>query len=66
MYLLGRGELYLTLIDHLHTTMKGPPTTVMSYGKLINIIIYIPYIGTFKPYMGIFKLYMVAGYQNKN
>uniref|UniRef100_A0A7M5X4M2 Gamma-tubulin complex component n=1 Tax=Clytia hemisphaerica TaxID=252671 RepID=A0A7M5X4M2_9CNID len=31
MYLLGRGELYLTLIDHLHTTMKGPPTTVMSY-----------------------------------
>lgn len=33
MYLLGRGELYLTLIDHLHTTMKGPPTTVMSYGK---------------------------------
>jgi len=33
MYLLGRGELYLTLIDHLHITMKGPPTTAMTYGK---------------------------------
>ena len=33
MYLLGRGELYLTLIDHLHITMKGPPTTAMTHGK---------------------------------
>jgi len=31
MYLLGRGELYLTFIDHASTLMRGLPTKNMSY-----------------------------------
>ncbi|XP_057306974.1 gamma-tubulin complex component 4-like [Hydractinia symbiolongicarpus] len=31
MYLLGRGELYLTFIDHAHNMMKGPPSNTVAY-----------------------------------
>ena len=32
MYLLGRGELFLTFIDHAYGLMKGPPSKTVSYG----------------------------------
>lgn len=39
MYLLGRGELYLTFIDHAHNMMKGPPSNTVAYGRIVDSMI---------------------------
>lgn len=32
-YLLGRGELFLTFIDHAQNLLRGPPIGTTEHGK---------------------------------